>query len=135
MMLAGQIFRFGCVGAVAAAVHLAVVAALVPAGLTPPAANVAGFALAFHASYHGHRGWTFRSSGGPREYLGMLAVASLAFAANQALYLCLLRFTPLDYRLSLAIVLVTVAAGTFGATRAWVFRPPVHPSCGGGSEG
>ncbi len=127
-MRAGQVFRFGCVGAVAAAVHLAVVAALVPTGLTPPLANVAGFAVAFHASYHGHRGWTYRSPGGPRHYGRMLVVSLLSFAANHFLYLGLLRFTPLDYRVSLVFVLVTVAAGTFAATREWVFRPAPRTS-------
>lgn len=52
----------------------------------------------------------------------MLVVSLLSFAANQLLYLSLLRFTALDYRASLVIVLITVAAGTFAATRGWVFR-------------
>lgn len=123
MNTALQLFRFGCVGAVAAALHLAVVAALVAAGFTPPVANVAGFALAFQASYHGHRRWTFRSPGGSKRFAAMLAVSLLSFSVNQLLYVALLRFTPLDYRISLVIVLITVAAGTFIVTRAWVFRP------------
>lgn len=130
MRLAWQFFRFGCVGAVASALHLAVVAALVTAGLTPPVANVAGFGLAFHASYHGHRGWTFREPLGSGNYARMFAVSLLSFAANQLLYLFLLRFTSLDYRLALAIVLAAVAIGTFAVTRAWVFRRPAAVAFG-----
>ncbi|MCW1922572.1 GtrA family protein [Luteolibacter arcticus] len=116
-----QLTRFGCTGAAASAVHLCVVAALVPFELTPLAANVAGFAIAFHVSYHGHRSWTFRRPGGPREYKRMLAVSLLAFALNELLYAGLLKWTRLDYRVALGLVLLTVAAGTFAATRVWVF--------------
>lgn len=121
MSLPGQLVRFGCVGAAASSAHLGIVAALVPAGLAPLAANVAGFAAAFHVSYYGHRIWTFSHRGGPREYLGMLAVSLTAFVLNETIYAGLLKFTGLDYRVALALVLPTVAIGTFLAARAWVF--------------
>ena len=121
MRLPGQLIRFGFVGAAASATHLGVVAALVPAGLVPLAANVAGFAAAFQISYYGHRIWTFGHRGGSREYLRMLAVSLSAFTLNQVIYAGLLKFTTLDYRVALALVLVAVAVGTFLAARVWVF--------------
>ncbi|MCW1884341.1 GtrA family protein [Luteolibacter flavescens] len=126
MSLPGQLVRFGCVGVAASAVHLVVVSALVPAGILPLVANVAGFAAAFHVSYYGHRGWTFRRRGGSREYGRMLGVSLAGFAMNEVLYAGLLAFTPLDYRVALAIVLLAVACGTFLAARGWVFTRPVE---------
>ncbi len=125
MSFPGQALRFGCVGVGASAVHLGVVSALVPLGLPPLFANVIGFAVAFQVSYYGHRSWTFRTVGGIREYGKMLSVSLLAFTANEAVYSVLLKFTSLDYRVALALVLTSVAAGTFLAMRCWVFRPNV----------
>ena len=39
------------------------------------------------------------------------------------MYAALLRFTELDYRLALAIVLIAVAALTFVSARRWAFAP------------
>ena len=122
MSLTGQIFRFGCVGVAASAAHLGVVATLVPAGLVPLMANGAGFAAAFHVSYYGHRSWTFGHAGGSREYLRMLAVSLAGFGLNEGLYAGLLKFTALDYRVALGLVLLVVAGGTFVAARICVFR-------------
>jgi len=121
MSLPGQLIRFGCVGGAAAATHLGVVAALVPAGLPPLVANALAFAVAFQVSYYGHRGWTFRSPGGRGEYFRLLLVSLVSFALNEALYAAMLRFAPLDYRLSLALVLAAVAVFTFAGSRLWVF--------------
>jgi len=128
MKLIGQFFRFGCVGVIAMAVHLAVVIALVPLGLPPLWANVLAFAVAFQISYFGHRGWTFRSFGGRGAYGRMLVVSLASFALNEAMYACLLKFTPLDYRVSLTLVLVAVALFTFAGSRFWVFTPAVERS-------
>ena len=121
MSLPGQLIRFGCVGGAAAATHLGVVAALVPAGLPPLVANALAFAVAFQVSYYGHRGWTFRSPGGRGEYFRLLLVSLVSFALNEALYAAMLRFAPCDYRVSLALVLVAVAGFTFAGSRLWVF--------------
>jgi putative flippase GtrA len=121
MKLSGQIFRFGCIGVAAMLVHLAVVSLLVPLGLAPLLANVAAFAVAFQVSYLGHRGWTFRGTGGKGSYLRMLFVSLASFALNEALYFGMLHFFAWDYRLSLVLVLFAVASFTFVASRFWVF--------------
>jgi putative flippase GtrA len=121
MRFIGQLFRFGCVGVIAMVLHLAVVIALVPCGVPPLWANVLAFGIAFQASYFGHCGWTFRSSGGRGAYGRMLVVSLASFALNEAMYACLLKFASFDYRWSLALVLVVVALFTFVGSRFWVF--------------
>jgi hypothetical protein len=48
-------------------------------------------------------------------------VALLSFAVNEFLFGLLLRFTTLDYRIALGMVLVAVAALTFVLARYWAF--------------
>lgn len=122
MKFIGQLFRFGCVGVLAMALHLAVVSALVPLGVPPLWANVLAFAVAFQVSYFGHRSWTYRATGGGAAYGRMLMVSLASFALNEPMYACLLKYAPFfDYRVSLALVLVAVAIFTFAGSRFWVF--------------
>ena len=121
MKLNGQLFRFGCVGVIAMAVHLAVVIALVPLGLPPLWANIVAFAVAFQVSYFGHRGWTFQSSGGRSSYGRMLMVSLASLALNETMLACILKFAPFDWRVSQVIVLISVALFTFAGSRFWVF--------------
>ena len=123
MNLVLQLARFGCVGAAASVVHLALVAVLVPLGLAPLWANPLAFLAAFQVSYYGHRGWTFRQEGARHAYARLFAVALAGFALNEAAYVALLRLTPFDYRLALAGVLAVQAGITFLLARDWVFRP------------
>ncbi|MEI7956027.1 MAG: GtrA family protein [Verrucomicrobiota bacterium] len=117
-----QLVRFGCVGGVAAAVHLAVVALLVMLlAMSPLLANVAGFGVAFQVTYFGHRQWTFRVAKRNGDYRRMLLVSLAAFALNELMYAVLLQTTSLDYRLALGLVLVAVAGLTFIGSRVWVF--------------
>lgn len=122
MNLVLQIVRFGCVGAVASALHLAVVAALVPLGLAPAWANPVAFLVAFQVSYYGHRGWTFRQEGGAAAYRRLFIVALAGFALNEAAYVPLLKNSPLDYRVALAAILLVQAGISFLIARRWVFH-------------
>lgn len=117
-----EIIRFGCAGGLAMLVHFLIVALLVPIGIHPLAANVAAFAVAFQVSFHAHRGWTFRVSPTRGQYPKMLAVSLTGFAVNEILYYLLLRTGRIGYRPALLIVLLAVAAGTYFASRLWVFR-------------
>lgn len=115
---------FLMVGATAAAVHQLVVVALTEAGGVPPAwSNLPGFAVAWVVSYLGHRRFTFASTRPHREAAPrFLAVALLAFACNQGLFVALLRFTSLHYAIALFLTLATVAAGTYVLSGRWAFR-------------
>jgi putative flippase GtrA len=114
---------FALVGVAAAAVHFAVVAVLTPLGLPPLVANVFAFLCAFGVSFAGHSRWSFPSE--RRDSAVALrrffAVAVTSFALNETLYWALLRFTPLDYRVALAFVLVAVAFATLLSSKYWAF--------------
>lgn len=59
--LAGQIGRFGLVGALATLTHVSLFTGLVKAGLASPlTANCLAFVPAFTLSFYGHFAWTFR---------------------------------------------------------------------------
>jgi putative flippase GtrA len=121
---AGQLVRFGAVGACAMAVHYLLVTALfVPGGLAVLDANVLGFLCAFPISYLGHRHATFAAHGVPHR-LAMrrfFAVAVLGLIVNETLLAFLLAATSLAYRAALAVVLVAVAALTYLLARFWAF--------------
>jgi len=120
-----QLFWFGVVGVSAMLVHLATVAlVLVPLGVPPLLANCAGFQV----SHAGHRRFTFQDgsesaslSSASTSRLRFFGVALASFGINELLYALLLRYTTLDYRLALALVLVLVAALTFVLARNWAF--------------
>jgi putative flippase GtrA len=124
-----QLFWFGVVGVSAMLVHLATVAlVLVPLGVPPLLANCAGFLVAFQVSHAGHRRFTFQDgresaslSSASTSRLRFFGVALASFGINELLYALLLRYTTLDYRLALALVLVLVAALTFVLARNWAF--------------
>lgn len=121
-----QLFWFGVVGVAAMLVHLCTVALiLVPWGLDPLVANVLAFLVAFQVSYSGHRRLAFRSAAAvakPHSRARLFAVALGSFALNELMYWVLLRYTNIDYRLALGIVLVLVSALTFLLARHWVFK-------------
>lgn len=125
-----QLARFGVVGIAAMAVHWLMVAVLVPLGALPLIANVVAFAVAFNVSYIGHRNWTFATDTTVDVAVGdrgtpfkrFFGVALLSFVLNEILYYLLLRYTALDYRVALFIVLIAVAALTFILSRYWAFR-------------
>jgi putative flippase GtrA len=123
-----QLARFGVVGVAAMAVHWLIVAGIVPLGMAPLIANVIGFAVAFNVSYFGHRNWTFSASDGPAAaghaitFTRFLSVAGASFILNELMYSLLLRYTALDYRAALLLVLIAVAALTFVLSRYWAFR-------------
>lgn len=118
--------RFIVVGTSAAAVHWAVVRCAVEwFGLVPLVANVLGWMIAFSVSFSGHRLWTFSdtTSLDTGQSLGRFLIVSLTgFMINEATYAVLLQFGWLPYDLTLAVVLVLVAGGTFVVSRAWAFR-------------
>lgn len=118
-----EIVAFAIVGLLAMLVHFLVVSALVPLGLPPLIANVVAFLTAFCVSFVGHSRWSFPSSGSERPLAlrRFFVVAVSSFAANETLYWALLRFTRLDYRLALLLVLVLVAGSTLLLSKYWAF--------------
>ena len=125
-----QVLQFALVGGAAAVTHLAVVWLVVAAtGLAPLAANVVAFLVAFVVSYNGHALLTFSAAQvhGWSAMARFFAVACLSFVVNELLYAAALRWLPWHYVLSLALVLVLVAVGTFVLSKFWAFKARSTP--------
>jgi putative flippase GtrA len=114
---------FGIVGAAAFLIHFVLVVITVPVGLPPLLANVLGFLAAFVWSFVGHSRWSFPAEGRPvaAALQRFAAVAVSGFVLNESAYAVLLRWTQLDYRVALFIVLCAVAGLTWLAGRYWAF--------------
>ena len=115
---------FVATGCAAAALHWLVVVALVGLRQWPPlAANVLGWVCAVGLSFSGHHHLSFRGHGAPlrRALPRFLAISAGGFAINELGYALLLAWAPQHYRLSLAAMLVAVAALTYLLSRHWAF--------------
>jgi putative flippase GtrA len=103
--------------------NLAVVSTAVPLGMAPLSANIVGFLFSFAWSFFGHARWTFPAQG--RDVgaaLWRFAIISLfSFALTEAAYAGVLEWTSIDYRLSLYLVIVTLALGKLVASKHWAF--------------
>jgi putative flippase GtrA len=102
---------------------LAVVSLAVPLGMTPLSANVVGFLFSFVSTFFGHARWTFPAQG--RDVgaaMWRFAIVSLiGFGLTEAAYAGVLEWTTIDYRLSLYLVIVTLALGKLLASKHWAF--------------
>lgn len=120
-----QLLKFGCIGTAAAAVHMGVVALLVPLGLQPLLANIVAFVTAFNVSYLGHRLWTFGNRttlSHKRSMVRFWGIAVTSFAINETLFFLFLNYTTLPYLVALFLVLILVTPITFVLSRLWAFR-------------
>jgi putative flippase GtrA len=100
-----------------------VVAAAVPLGMAPLSANVVGFLVSFAWCFCGHARWTFPAE---RRDVGVAlrrfaVVSILSFALTETVYAGALEWTRIDYRLSLFLVIVTLATAKLLASRHWAF--------------
>jgi putative flippase GtrA len=123
-MAVRQALRFAVVGSAATAVHYVIALGLVSAiGWSPRWANLGGFLVAFAVSFVGQWKWTFSAAKAPaqRALPAYFLVAISSFLLNAALFELLLRYTPLPYYVSLAMVLGAVAVLTFVVSRRWAF--------------
>lgn len=116
-------FWFLVVGSSAALVHMGVFA-LAQGHMWPELANAAGFCVAFVLSFAGHRWLSFQDAGTPLwQSLRRFAATALAgFAANELMFIVLLRGLGLPSWLALFFALVFASAQTFLLSRFWAFR-------------
>jgi putative flippase GtrA len=122
---ARSVGMFVAVGTVAAAIHFAVVVALVEGtGMAPLRANVVAWLCAFGASFLGHRLLSFPHQRAPwrRSAARFFAVSATGFVLNEACYAAALRWTALPYDVVLPVVLLGVAIVTYLLSRHWAFR-------------
>jgi putative flippase GtrA len=116
-------FWFLLVGASAAAVHMGVFMLAAPY-LWPEVANAAGFCVAFVVSFVGHRFLSFADAETSLwQSLRRFAATALAgFAANELMFVALLRGLNWPDWLALFVALVFASAQTFVLSRFWAFR-------------
>lgn len=95
----------------------------VPLGMAPLSANFVGYLFSFAWSFFGHARWTFPKQG--RDVgaaMWRFAIISLiSFVLTEAAYAGVLEWTSIDYRLSLYLVIVTLALGRLLASKHWAF--------------
>jgi putative flippase GtrA len=116
-------FWFLLVGTSAALTHMAVFALVAPL-MWPELANATGFAVAFFVSFAGHRWLSFQDAGTSLwQSLRRFGVTALAgFAANEFMFVILLRWLDVPAWLALFVALVFASAQTFVLSRFWAFR-------------
>jgi putative flippase GtrA len=114
---------FLLVGASAAAVHMGVFILAAPY-LWPEVANATGFCVAFVVSFVGHRFLSFADADTSLwQSLRRFAATALAgFAANELMFVALLRGLHWPDWLALLVALVFASAQTFVLSRFWAFR-------------
>lgn len=116
-------FWFLVVGSSAALTHMGVFALATP-HMWPELANAAGFGVAFVVSFAGHRFLSFQDADTALwqsfKRFGVTALAG--FAANEVVFVLLLRVFDLPNFLALFIALVFASAQTFVLSRFWAFR-------------
>lgn len=119
-----RILPFGFVGALAGAVHYCAALAIVAEfGLSPQIGNVGGYIIALFVSYYGQSRWTFQHAERRlANFLRFICTSLAGFALNFLLYAALLRWTAIDYRIALLLVIGSVAALTYALLKIWVFK-------------
>jgi len=116
-------FWFVLVGASAALTHMAVFAWVAPY-LLPELANATGFCVAFVVSFAGHRFLSFSDADTSlwQSFRRFAATALAGFAANELMFIALLRGLNLPDWLALFFALVFASAQTFLLSRFWAFK-------------
>ncbi len=120
-----QLGRFASVGVAATLLHVGTALAAARLGLSPHAANGAGFAAALTLSYLGHGHYTFGAEvehrrHGPR----FLATASLGLVLSAAITQVVALWLGAPLALAMGVVAVAVPGATFLLCKLWVFAPP-----------
>lgn len=122
--LIAQLFRFGLVGLTAAAIHFAIVVAIVQTfAYEPLVANIFAFFISFQASYFGHRRFTFTGTTEVHSvaFSKLLVLQIFNFAANESLFYFFLSIH-LPYQLAILLVLSILPLFTFTVSKFWVFN-------------
>ncbi len=119
-----QVVRFGVVGCLATATHVAVFYTLMRGfGISPTVATTVAFCCAFGVSYALNRSWTFRARGSHARHLPRVLIIALMGAGLNAGIMEVgvhrLGWTPTT---CLAIIILVVPGFSFLTQRYWGFR-------------
>jgi putative flippase GtrA len=120
--LAGQLVRFGVVGASNTAITLCAFAVLIALGVPSAAAGALSFALGAANGYHLNRGWTFASDRrGAATAARYVAVQGFGAGLDAVGIAVASDVDPLPRFEIEALVLPVVTLLTFALSRGWVF--------------
>lgn len=116
--------RFGMVGSVATAVHIATLWLLLSVTSLPVLiANTAAFILAFVFSFAGNYVWTFGAPGPVRKALGRFVVIAVsAFLLNTVCLGMLVEQNLFPPKVAAIVAATLIPVVTFLASRLWGFR-------------
>jgi len=123
-LLLRQAARFLVVGLLAMGTHFLCFSVISECfELNPLFVNVIAFLVAFQVSFWGHFKWSFSESKNARgpAMMRFFVVSVGSFLVNEMMFAGLLKWTDLPEKLSLLIVLFTVAGGTFLWSKFWAF--------------
>tara|TARA_R110002167_G_scaffold195552_1_gene398301 strand:+ start:230 stop:646 length:417 start_codon:yes stop_codon:yes gene_type:complete len=120
-----QIFKFCCIGLLAAIVNFAVDIFLVHHfNWHPWVANILGFLISFQVSFLGQRYWTFKTQQTKSNHRALgkfFIVATFSFILNMGLYGIYLLVIP-NYLVALFCTFATVPPITFVLSKVWAFK-------------
>jgi putative flippase GtrA len=121
-----QLLRFAAVGVVNTGLGYAVIfACMYLAGLGAVTSNVIGYAVGLIASYLLNRSFTFRSVAPPqREIIRFVAIFLLAYLANLAVLVFLIRHAGVHEGVAQVIAGVVYFALSFLLNKYYVFAGP-----------
>lgn len=121
-----QVLRFGAVGVANTGVGYGIIfGCMYLLGLGPVLSNVIGYAVGMVVSYHLNRSFTFRAhaGSGSRAFMRFFAVLLLAYAANLAVLVLLIRYTGIHEAVAQVLAGVVYFAVSFLLSKFYVFAP------------
>lgn len=125
--LRDQVLRFVVTGGLAAVVDFGLYQLLLALGLQLSVAKSISFVAGTTTAYLINRRWTFRSTGGSRAFLAVVALYATTFAVQVGLNAVLVRVLPEAWwRITLAFVIAqgTATVINFVVQRLLIFRDP-----------
>ena len=116
--------RFGIVGLLATAIHVAIFSLSVEKfHITPVMATFPAFLTAMLASYRLNQTWTFAVVGSHRSYLPKYAlVATMGLSLNVAITFIFVNILGHSYGIALVAAIATVPVVTYLLNRYWIFN-------------
>lgn len=125
---AGQLLRFGSVGAAATLVHVLLYMLLVGVGgLSPVFSNLVAFSIAVVVSFSGHANWTFRNEYRTRSsrshvlFTRFVISAVLGLLLNTVFVYVLVTTLGLDYVWAIPCFVLLTPLLLYLLNRLWVF--------------